>query len=236
MPTTLEALAIILVAVVPGYIAVTLWARTKTWERPPTDLALILLAIIFSAVIQGLLFWLTVPWLWPIRDELIKHPWRVGFWAFFVLILLPAIGGIYAGRLSDLLFGARPLPRGRAAWKQELLPPINQLLPNIPPTSWDKFFLRRVPPGKILVITLDDGKQIAGSYYGTRSEGSFSMTTPQKQGIFLNREWTLDATGEPGRPIPASRGVLIPRIDNIKHIRVFDRERMDEQRKGGAKT
>lgn len=66
LPATLEALAVVLVALVPGYIAVTLWARSKTWERPPTDLTLILLAIIFSAVIQALLFPITIPWLWPI--------------------------------------------------------------------------------------------------------------------------------------------------------------------------
>lgn len=49
IPATLEALAVVLVAVVPGYIAVTLWARSKTWERPPTDLTLVLLAIMLSA-------------------------------------------------------------------------------------------------------------------------------------------------------------------------------------------
>jgi len=221
LPATLEALAVVLVAVVPGYIAVTLWARTKTWERPATDLTLILLAIIFSAVIQALLFWMTVPWLWPIRDELIKHPWRVGLWAIVVLILLPAVGGIYAGRLSDLFFGARRqfLPTDLAGWRRELLPPVTELLPQVLPTAWDRFLLWHIPRGHILIVTLDDGKRIAGSYY----QGSFAMTSPQKQGIFLNREWTLDEKGELGRPIARSRGVLIPTIDSIKDIRVMER-------------
>ncbi|HET9849874.1 MAG TPA: DUF6338 family protein [Candidatus Dormibacteraeota bacterium] len=229
---TLQGLLVILVAVVPGYIGVTFWARTKTWERPPSDLTLILLAVIVSAVIQAVLFPITIVLLWPVRDHLVDHPWSLWWWAV-ALIVIPAIGGTYAGRISDLIFGVRGWPRSRPEWQEEFFPPLNELLPNVPPTAWDQFFLRAVPRGKLLVVTLDGGKVIAGSYYGTRTEGSFSLTSPQRHGIFLNREWTVLENGEPDRPIAGSRGVLIPSVGSIKHIRVFDREKLAERRKEG---
>ena len=34
----LEALVIVLLAIVPGYTAIALYRRTKTYERPGTDL------------------------------------------------------------------------------------------------------------------------------------------------------------------------------------------------------
>jgi hypothetical protein len=227
-PGTLEGLGVVLVAVVPGYIAVTLWARSKTWERPPTDLRLILLAIVFSAVIQALLFPLTVPWLWPIRNHLIEHPVRVGFWAVTALIAIPALGGIYGGRLTDLFFGARraSLDFGWAALKRVVFASPVELLPPVTPSAWDGFLLEQIPRGRILVITMDEGKVIAGSYYA----GSFAKTTPQKQGIFLNREWTVDEHHRPVSPIATSRGVLVPAIDKIKHVRVF----VDPRREGDS--
>ena len=108
LPATAEGLLIILVADVPGYIAVTLWARTKTGERPPTDLTLLLLAIIFSAVTQAVLFLpLTLPFIYPIKDELVKHPISVAIWVVIALIVVPTLGGIYVGRLTDFFLGAR---------------------------------------------------------------------------------------------------------------------------------
>ena len=206
LPATIEALGIVLVAVVPGYIAVTLWARSKTWERPPTDLTLILLAIIFSAVIQVLLFPITIPWLWPVRDHLIDHPVRVALWAVVTLIAIPAGGGIYAGRLSDLFFGVRRsmIPRDRSGWRRELLPPPADLFKPITPSVWDSFLNEHIPHGRILVVTFDNDKILAGSYY----QGSIGKTSPQRQGIYLIREWTLNEDGHPVGPIANSRGVL----------------------------
>src|SRR5438105_4448045 len=164
MPSTFEALAIALLAIVPGYIAVTLWARTKTWERPATDLKLVLQAIIVSALIQVLLAPLTILLIWPVRDNLADHPWRVFFWAFATVIVLPAVGGYVVGRLSDLFSGALRIPVPSlglsgpvdwAGWKSVLVPTSDDLGP-IAPSPWDRFIRSGIADGQFLIVTFDD--------------------------------------------------------------------------------
>jgi hypothetical protein len=143
----------------------------------------------------------------------------VGLWAVIALIAIPAVGGVYAGRLSDLFFGVRRsmLPRDGAGWRRELLPPPDEIFKPVTPSVWDSFLTEQIPTGRILVITFDNNKTVAGSYY----KGSIGKTTPQKRGLYMIREWSLDDRGHPVQPIAESRGVLIPTIDRIKHVRIF---------------
>jgi len=219
-PGTFEGLFVILVAVVPGYIALALWARNKTWQVPPTDLKYLLLAIVVSAVIQLLEFLpLTSWWVWPVHDHLVDHPIRVAFWGLFALLLIPAIGGLYAGRLTSLWWGtlfwgkSPPSLRTREGWRRVL---FEDLFPPVPPSPWDKFFLEDTADGQFLVITFNDGSKVAGSYYGP----AWVAMSPQTQGIFLAQEYTIK-DGQIGREITESKGVLVPVTSNIASVKVL---------------
>jgi hypothetical protein len=194
---------------------------------------LVLLSIIFSAVIQVLLAWLTIPWVWAIRNDASHHIGRLAWWAFFALILIPALGGIVAGRLTDLFSGALGIPvpplRDGKAWRNILLPkPVTKLFPPLPPSPWDRFFLERHADGQFVIITFDDGSAVAGSYYGR----AFAATTPQVQGIFLAQEYAIQ-DGKIGAEIVTSSGVLVPVTTKIKHVKILAAE---SSAGGGANT
>src|SRR5438067_12095377 len=104
MPSSWVALAVALLAVVPGFIATTLWARARTWRGPSTDLRTILQSLALSAVIQVVISPLTIAWIVPARDHLDSHPGRVAAWFFLAVILLPTVGGITVARVTDRMF------------------------------------------------------------------------------------------------------------------------------------
>ncbi|MDQ6945534.1 MAG: DUF6338 family protein [Actinomycetota bacterium] len=225
-PGTFEGLVIILLAVIPGYIAVSLWSRNKTWQEPPTDLKLVLLAVIVTGVIQLLLFLpLTSWWIWPVRDHLADHPVRVASWALVAVLLIPAVGGVYAGRLTTLLSNRRRVgfPKTGKDWSTFL---FSNLFAPVPPSPWDKFFMEPAPnakfptpDGQFLIVTFTDGHQVAGVYYGP----SWVATSPQVQGLFLAQEYTVE-NGQIGTEVIVSKGVLIPNAANISSVKVMASE------------
>ncbi len=201
----LDVLAALL-AIVPGYLAVAFWRRAKTWQQPSTDLGTILPALAVSLVIQVVVSPLTIWLLLPVAGDLPQHPWNLVVWTYITVIVVPFVGGVGLGRLTDLYAAGHGRPHG-----------FSELLPEVPPSAWDLFFSRKLPDGQFLVITFQDGSQVAGSYYGP----SFALKSPQQQGLYLAREWLLDADGHLDRPVSGSKGILIPTTATIRHVRVI---------------
>jgi len=77
LPATYQALLIIILAIEPGFLAVSCWARAKTWKGRGTDLSTILNSLAVSLVIQIAASPLTIAWLLPVRDRLPEHAWRL---------------------------------------------------------------------------------------------------------------------------------------------------------------
>lgn len=201
----LDAL-IVLLAIVPGYLAVACWRRAKTWQQPSSELATILPALAVSLVIQVVVSPLTIWLLLPVAGDLPHHPWNLVAWTYITVIVVPIVGGIGIGRLTDLYASGQARPQGLA-----------EILPEVPPSAWDLFFSRKIPDGQFLVITFEDGSQVGGSYYGS----SFALKSPQQQGLYLAREWVVDDNGHLERPVSGSKGILIPATATIRHIRVI---------------
>jgi hypothetical protein len=195
-----------LLAIVPGYLAVVFWRRAKTWQQPSSDLGTILPALAVSLVIQVVVSPLTIWLLLPVAGDLEHHPWNLVVWTYITVLVVPFVGGVVLGRLTDLYAAGRARPRGLA-----------ELLPEVPPSAWDLFFSRKIPDGQFLVITFEDGTRVGGSYYGP----SFALKSPQQQGLYLAREWVLDAKGDLLRPVSGSKGILIPATATIRHVRVI---------------
>ncbi len=55
VPTTLAALMIVLLAIVPGFVATTMWGRSRTWKGHDSDFRTMLLSVAISGVIHVVL-------------------------------------------------------------------------------------------------------------------------------------------------------------------------------------
>jgi hypothetical protein len=90
----------------------------------------------------------------------------------------------------------------------------------IPPTAWDWLFNTAQADGRFVIVTFEDGHQVAGEY----SRPSIAITSPEPQGIFIAKEWLIDAAGDLERVRPGSRGILIPSLAGIRSIRILESE------------
>jgi hypothetical protein len=215
VPSSWVALVIALLAVVPGFVASTLWARARTWRGPTGDLRTILQSLVLSAIIQVLLFPLTVAWMLPYRDTLVTdHPWRSAIWLALAVLILPAVLGIGAARATDYL-----LPVTAPPTSQRVRRTVRWLVkPSAPPSAWDWLFRDKPPNGKFVLLKFKDGSYIGGAY----EENSGAATSPEPHGLILGVEWVVNDVGDFIEPIPSSHGVLIPLTDEIRWVRILD--------------
>lgn len=215
MPDSWTGLGVALLAVVPGFIAATTWARARTWKGPSGDLRTILQSLAFSVAIQILVAPLTLTLLFPFREDLESHPWRVAVWSLFAVLLVPVSAGIAAAKITDLAIppSARPWSAAPRGWRGV----VGRLVPRVPPPSaWDTFFLTQPPHGQFLVVHFKDGRRIGGVF----ADGSVAMTSPDPAGLYLSSEWVLDDDGDFVAEVPESAGVLIPHTDEVLWVRL----------------
>lgn len=219
LPSTFQALAVLLLAIVPGFLATSFWVRAKTWKGRGPDLLTILQSIAVSLVIQVVMAPLTTSWLYPVRAHLEKYPWRVSIWAALVVLVVPWAGGTLLGRLADVVFDPIAIGTG-GSWRRTL----GWLFrPAPPPTIWDWLFTANPPDGTFLVFEFSDGKRVAGTY----SAGSIALTSPEPQGIFLSEEWILDENGDLFARLPGTGGVVILNSTNVRQIRILKSDLAD---------
>ena len=215
VPTSQVALAILLLAVAPGYIAVAAWARARTWKGPSSDLRMILQALVLSAVVQAVLSPLTVFWILPVRTSLADHPWRITIWLLVSVIVVPVALGLGAARATDKVFEpSEAVVKGK--WSKRL----NRIVPaTTPPTVWDWLFTAdRVPKSGFLVVDFNDGTRVAGAF----AQRSLALTSPERHGIFLEREWILDENGDIQQELSGTGGLLIPSTENVRSVRILE--------------
>ena len=86
VPTDITGLAIILLALVPGYLTVSIWGRRKTWKGRSADLSTVVESITFSAVIQVLALPATLGLIYPYRNHLDAHEFNVAIWLIIVVL------------------------------------------------------------------------------------------------------------------------------------------------------
>jgi uncharacterized membrane protein (DUF4010 family) len=58
-----------------------LWARNRIWAGLSSDLHTVLKSLTISTLIQVLLLLYTIPVLYPVRNHVDQHPWRLAGWA-----------------------------------------------------------------------------------------------------------------------------------------------------------
>lgn len=211
LPDNGTALITILLAVVPGFVATTTWARAKTWKGPTGDFRTMIESVALSAVIQLVMAPVTIAWIAPVRDRLDEFPERTALWFLLTVLVVPVSGGLVAGRLSDYLGDLKNV-RVEGRLKRR----IARVWPApLAPSVWDWLFTVRPPNGSFVRITFKDGAVVAGVF----AEGSIAFTSPEPHGLFLVSEWEADKDGNIIGPIPESRGIMIPDVTEIRDIR-----------------
>jgi Family of unknown function (DUF6338) len=214
VPTSQVALAILLVAIAPGYITLATWSRARTWKGAASDLRTIIQALVLSAVVQALLSPLTVFWILPVRTSLSDYPWRIVIWIVLAVIIVPVILGLGSAKLTDKLF-----PPSQLFVKGSFLEWLNRIAPApTAPTVWDWFFLaERAPESGFMVVGFDDGSRIAGAF----AKESMALTSPEAHGIYFEQEWMLDDDGNIFAERPGTKGLLIPARDKVRWLRIL---------------
>lgn len=148
LPTQAQTVWILLLAIVPGFLAMSVWSRAKTWRGQRRDLHTVLYSLALSALIQLSLAPITISWLLPVRGDLERYPGRVVVWATLAALVVPVVGGIAAGRVTEHFFDPRSAAiDGRFA---RLVASMWRSAP--PPSMWDWLFTANPPHGRFLLI------------------------------------------------------------------------------------
>lgn len=225
-PADVEGIWAVLLAIVPGFLATTVWARAKTWRGPIGDLRTILHSLALSAAIQVVVAPLTIALVVPHRTDLQDHLGSVLLWAAITVIVVPIGGGVLAGWMSDRIFNPRSLTSTGVlrSWLSRIWPPAP------PPTMWDWLFTSTVPHGKFIVIEFEDGTRKAGVF----ANGSVALTSPEPHGLFLVSEWEMDEDGNVVSEIPGTAGITILDTSKVRAIQILNPGDDDEDEQDGS--
>lgn len=220
-PATGSALLILVVFVLPGFVAVLLKERIyevrgeeATFDRLLTTVYYSLLVYVpVGLVVGGLSAFGAIR-----RSDVItfvdgRSPlWLSGLVAFLVLLVLPAPEalGAWIWVKSDR----------RLKWQRRLgTNAVHRV-----PTSWD--FAFDSEQSMLLVVTLRDGNRVAG-YYGTRSHSGYGTRT---RDLFLEERWDFDDEGFVlAGPAPRNVGVWINADDivAVEHYSLNDEKQAE---------
>jgi hypothetical protein len=137
-------------------------------------------------------------------------------WLAITVLAVPAVLGRLMARLGDRALPPQTLFLQDYGWPRRLLGWFIGW--PTPPTIWDWFITTHRPDGQFVLVTFDDGKQVAGVY----SKPSLALTSPEPQGVFISREWMIDEDGDIERPMPGSRGILIPSLAGVRSVRILE--------------
>jgi hypothetical protein len=214
IPSTLQGLLIVLLAIAPGFLAATYWARAKTRRVPASDLHTILQALALSLVVQVIVAPLTYRFFYPVRAHIYDYDPRdlVG-WLVLTVLVVPLVLGVALGKFEERYLAPRRDRTGESALHRL----FTQIWPPSPPSSWDWFFMQVIPDGSFVLVEFEDGTRVAGTW----ERNSFATTSPEPHGLILAREWLVDEDGNFTTVVAQSAGVLIPSDAKIKKVRVL---------------
>lgn len=221
MPSSLAALGVLILAVLPGLLYVWGFEREAgRWSIGPSDRVLRFLAVscLFLAVFSLPLvhFLAAVEEVRREQPTLSEALLRLPGWVAGLPLLYVATP-LAAGTLAGVSVRRR---RAGGVWAM-----TSRILagPEPAPTAWDELLLPR--PSGLIRLRLTDGRWVGGLFAG-QSYASGSTDRPQDLLLEVAVEVGEDgsfALDREGRPVPVGSALLLMR-DTVQHLEFFDRE------------
>lgn len=203
MPTTLEAIIILVLLVVPGFLC---WQLISS-RMPSTfvsDAHSVLTFLFFSTLIHVLASPVTICLSSQIvafssslksidANNQVFWDWAVFAWVIFVLFVMPIVVAWFVSWLWK---------KNRLQW---ILGKFGLSLVQKTPKAWDWFFLTHNKEGYWVVAEMDDGALVGGEFGGE----SFSSLSPHKEDLYLESAYYVDENHIFLGLIPNNAGVWI---------------------------
>lgn len=217
MPSTIQALMIFALVLVPGFLFMIPFRRSVS-NLEHSDLRFLLATIPAGALTHVLVFLWTVRLLKIYLDDphyLLRTSTAAELvsWAFLTIFLLPISLGTGLGLVVNLRAVNNALER------------IGYGYINLLPSAWEYVFDKR--EGYYVRIHLKDGGGLLGGVY---SIDSFAADPPQPSDIYIEQVWLLDDEGNFLQPLPTTRGAWVSQ-ESIAYIEFFEgREDSQQER------
>lgn len=202
IPTSLEAVIILIIVFIPGYIFLQFTKQSVAFISREIDARYFFSLIVWGGLIHALGAYWTLPVIdWYNQGTLRESSKFVVIWALCLLVGTPIVLGVFGSWLLTVgWFDSRILK----LIKQDYLSRI--------PSAWNYAILT----GSALVrIQLNDGTAIGG-LYGAKSLADHDI----EKDIFLEAVYNLDENGDFIDEVPATAGIWVPR-SSIAYILFF---------------
>jgi hypothetical protein len=217
VPTTIDALVILVLLIVPGFVFARL-VRAPMPRALVSDKNFLVRSLVFSLVIHAIALPFTMAMSERISNYFMtvavsgtSQPLHVDglvfIWLATLLLLLPILLALIVSRIWE------------ARWAQPFLERLGVSLVDMTPRAWDWFFLTQ-KRGCWIVAELKDGRMI-GSEYG---EFSFASLNPHGNDPYVETEYYVDERHTFFEKVPDSIGVWL----NGSEIRSVHFYRADE--------
>jgi hypothetical protein len=201
IPTSLEAVAVIVLLFIPGYIFLQFTRGAVAFVPQNTDARYFFAVITWGGLIHLAFFWRTRDILdWYLEKSLDEHELATAVWAFVVLVLAP---------LGIGLFGSWVIKQEKV---DRALSHIGMDYISRTPSAWN--YVTKLGP-RWVRIHLKDGTIIGGTY----DQGAFADDVGEKD-LYLSRVYNLDENGDFDQEVPFSAGVWITHGE-ISHIMFY---------------
>ena len=176
-----DKLLLFIAFVIPGFISLKAYELFFPSQQADSSKQIVE-AVTYSCINYALLFWAIV----YVEAHKIRQESEFLYFIFYVFVLF----------IAPILW----------AWIWNRIRLSNAFQKNAPhpvEKPWDYVFRQRIPYW--VIVTLKDGKKIAGSY----DSKSFSSSAPAIDQIYLEETWVLNADGGFERPREETSGILI---------------------------
>lgn len=220
-------LMLIVVFVLPGYVAGRIARRGRPHERPEGSLQLVLDTLLFSGAVHlGLIFWSArLAREIPDAARWHEHVWECAAYLVAVGLLAPTAVGWGLAALIRRADNPRE-PRVPRAFVRPVLFALSAVrgIDRYPPRAWDTLARELYDGGGWVVAKPRQGPLLVGKY-GEASR--ISVSPSESHDLFLEELWWPDRLGNPVSPVEPRRGVWLSSAD-VEYIQCI-KEVEDEQ-------
>jgi len=202
VPVTLEALAILVLFFIPGFVATQVYIRNDPTADASQPKYLLSVAV-WAAIVHVLVFPATAGLLTE-RDSVLQHSDVFVRWFVLYLLVAPAVLGLVVGFLV------------RTRLVGSALRSIGMSIDDRMPTAWDYAFRPGRPGAYVRVYLKNRDVPLAGKL----GKSSLAGVSPGSHDLFLEEAWELDEDGWFAQSAPATRGLWVAG-DQIEFVEMF---------------